>query len=438
MMYTTTFRPGIFNATYPLAQTVSGKDSTVMELAVTAVSPDGVPLSLIPLYKLLYSFILKKTKYDIKNITKKALVVAGSLIAARFIWDWIKPHVITMFTSSVTIRETQKVYPCLQEFLAKSVLGRGKSHLKLEGELSWPRSESGWFWYGGQLMYYENVFDEVRAPKPCNPWQDPDDIEYQTVKMNSTTLYCFGSSTEPIMRIWKSFNPNWEVQETEIYTLKKEHKQNSWHKKLQPDRPLSTIDLEQKTKDRLVTDIKTFASPGRDQWYANRGIPYRRGYLFHGPPGTGKSSTAKAIAAKLKSSLYIVSMNEIENESTLKFVFKSPRKGDVLLLEDIDSAGIVRENMVNGELKKVGVSLSGLLNAIDGACAAEGIILILTSNNPESLGKYTLFNLFLWDYLLLTFYRCSTSTSRSHRCQNPLRVCRPGRSRVSVPADVPR
>lgn len=45
----------------------------------------------------------------------------------------------------------------------------------------------------------------------------------------------------------------------------------------------------------LVTvDIQTFLS--KHAWYEKRGIPYRRGYLLHGPPGTGKTSTIEAIA----------------------------------------------------------------------------------------------------------------------------------------------
>lgn len=39
--------------------------------------------------------------------------------------------------------------------------------------------------------------------------------------------------------------------------------------------------------DSLLYDVREFL--GAEAWYINAGIPYRRGYLLHGPPGTGKS-----------------------------------------------------------------------------------------------------------------------------------------------------
>jgi mitochondrial chaperone BCS1 len=100
-------------------------------------------------------------------------------------------------------------------------------------------------------------------------------------------------------------------------------------------------------------------------------------------------------------------------------LFQSLRSGVIVLLEDVDSAGLGREapdefigpgwdnplirpakitdpdDMDASELRKVlrekmrppksSVTLSGLLNSIDGAGAPEGHILIMTSNKPESL-----------------------------------------------------
>ncbi|XP_075741107.1 mitochondrial chaperone BCS1 isoform X7 [Rhipicephalus microplus] len=53
-------------------------------------------------------------------------------------------------------------------------------------------------------------------------------------------------------------------------------------------RPLDSVILDAGIAERLLADIREFiANP---QWYADRGIPYRRGYLLYGPPGCGKSS----------------------------------------------------------------------------------------------------------------------------------------------------
>ncbi|KAK8771539.1 hypothetical protein V5799_025216 [Amblyomma americanum] len=53
-------------------------------------------------------------------------------------------------------------------------------------------------------------------------------------------------------------------------------------------RPLDSVILDAGIAERLLADIREFiANP---QWYADRGIPYRRGYLLYGPPGCGKTS----------------------------------------------------------------------------------------------------------------------------------------------------
>jgi chaperone BCS1 len=52
-------------------------------------------------------------------------------------------------------------------------------------------------------------------------------------------------------------------------------------------RPIDSVVLEEGLKERILDDIRGFISSRT--WYLDRGIPYRRGYLLHGPPGTGKS-----------------------------------------------------------------------------------------------------------------------------------------------------
>ncbi|KAI5837398.1 BCS1 N terminal-domain-containing protein [Morchella snyderi] len=126
-----------------------------------------------------------------------------------------------------------------------------------------------------------------------------------------------------------------------------------------PSRPLSTVVLDEHQKEMFVDDIRDYLEPDTRRWYADRGIPYRRGYLLHGPPGTGKSSLSFAVAGKFGLKIYT-------EETTSEGTETASKK------EEPDNS-------------KKGISFSGLLNAIDGVASHEGRILILTTNHPEKL-----------------------------------------------------
>ncbi len=48
-------------------------------------------------------------------------------------------------------------------------------------------------------------------------------------------------------------------------------------------RPLPSVILHEGLAESLLDDVRSFL--GSSAWYIDRGIPYRRGYLLHGPPG---------------------------------------------------------------------------------------------------------------------------------------------------------
>lgn len=173
-------------------------------------------------------------------------------------------------------------------------------------------------------------------------------------------------------------------------------------------RPLSTVILSEAKKKTLVEDLSDYLAPSTRRWYSNRGIPYRRGYLLYGPPGTGKSSLSLALAGHFGMRIYIVGLNSISsNEENLSNLFAELPRRCVVLLEDIDTAGLTntRETSTppanlteNGEASKSNqpdkpanldtfgrLSLSGLLNILDGVASQEGRVLIMTTNHLDKL-----------------------------------------------------
>lgn len=148
----------------------------------------------------------------------------------------------------------------------------------------------------------------------------------------------------------------------------------------QPRRPLESLVLADQTLEDLLDDLRDFYRSAA--WYANRGIPYRRGYLLHGPPGTGKTTLVLAVAGELKLSVGVLSLsNRLMTDESLRAMVDDLPVGTLLLIEDVDCA-FKESRSTTGD---TGVTLSGLLNALDGVSSREGRVLFLTTNHPERL-----------------------------------------------------
>lgn len=69
------------------------------------------------------------------------------------------------------------------------------------------------------------------------------------------------------------------------------------------------------------------------------GIPYRRGYLLHGPPGSGKSSFIQALAGSLEYNICVLNLSERGlTDDKLNHLLANAPERTIILLEDIDAA----------------------------------------------------------------------------------------------------
>lgn len=127
---------------------------------------------------------------------------------------------------------------------------------------------------------------------------------------------------------------------------------------------------------------------GLRQWYRERGIPYRRGYLLHGSPGCGKSYFVRKLAAAAGVPIYVLDIGKtstMTNES-LPAHMHAVESNAIVVLRNIDA--FVGNRAMAGVSKEL--TFSGLLNVLDGALGAnKGLIMILTTNRFDRLRQDT-------------------------------------------------
>ncbi|KAG0079266.1 hypothetical protein BGZ90_003104 [Linnemannia elongata] len=183
--------------------------------------------------------------------------------------------------------------------------------------------------------------------------QDAMDKSYKK-KAGKTTIY----STQP-------YDDYWSYSETRA------------------PRAFHSVLLAKGLKEELLTDITMFRKSAR--WYHDRGIPYRRGYLLHGPPGTGKTSFIVALAGHLRMNVCIVNLGISGfNDKQLNQLLNSAPRNSILLMEDVDAALIKRKAGKDQEGEN-NVTLSGILNSLDGITAQEGSVVFMTTNHIQKL-----------------------------------------------------
>jgi chaperone BCS1 len=150
-------------------------------------------------------------------------------------------------------------------------------------------------------------------------------------------------------------------------------------------RKIESVVLDVDTKQSLLDDVRDFkASKER---YQVLSIPWRRGYLLHGKPGNGKTSLALALASEFDYSLFVMQLSSIGNDDRLRALCDKLPENSVLLIEDIDCAKQLNARSDNNKLSSTerSITLSGMLNALDGVTSSEGRIVIMTSNHPDNL-----------------------------------------------------
>lgn len=137
----------------------------------------------------------------------------------------------------------------------------------------------------------------------------------------------------------------------------------------------------------------------RPDLFRHFGLKPPRGILLHGPPGTGKTHLARAIASSTNSSVLIINGPELssayhgETEAKLRDVFKEARQKSpcIVVLDEVDALVPRREDGAGGEVeKRVVATLLTILDGMEDEKKAanddeDRVVVIGTTNRPNAI-----------------------------------------------------
>lgn len=419
----------------------SGPGLGVPDVAFKPQVPFALLDFLIPGFSVFSSAIQAYLGIDLNIYIPLLLVISGITFAWTYISDYAWGMIEKYLMSVVRIRTDDEIYNIIMSWVASQKFARSSRRFIVNTNInsrSWflwrwdddedqyedgdgdgshgsaPRKKplqytpsfgTHFFWYQGHLLLFER--HENREQSGFLVVSEREEI----------SISCFGRNPRILKELLIDARAQY-LKKDESKTLIYRGASGSnggdptWQRCMtRASRPVSTVILNEKVKKDLLDDVTDYLNPSTRRWYSNRGIPYRRGYLLYGPPGTGKSSLSLALAGFFRMRIYMVSLSSaMANEENLASLFADLPRRCVVLLEDIDTAGLThtREEGKGGATQETvaapaapvvpgkGVavpllpgrlSLSGLLNILDGVASQEGRVLIMTTNHLEKLDK---------------------------------------------------
>jgi chaperone BCS1 len=315
------------------------------------------------------------------------MIIGGVSVYLRAVpenlWYWL----VRQTTMMITVNDDDAAFVWVKEWFLEQKFLKGIRYLDLDTTMRnerismIPAPGMHWFWYGG---------------KPFQVWfsRNEGSQQYATRRTESFTFRTIGRDRAFLQRFVDDvvschlkrlgvqsylyvYNDGWDYIEGYAPRL------------------LDSVILEPGEKEHLVEDIARFRKS--KQRYQRLGVPYHRGYLFYGPPGTGKTSLVSAVGAHFGLSVYTLNLGDFNDRSLMNAV-SQVSANSILLFEDLDCMkGSKSRETTNASVPaKPGqpeagtqnvVTLSGLLNVLDGFYAPTNVLFVMTTNHIETLDE---------------------------------------------------
>lgn len=311
-------------------------------------------------------------------------MVAGALYSLKALPGQLWKLLLWRFTVEVRLLNNDAAFFRAEEWLASLDYAQHARRLRAttryeedgREQVCSPGEGKHWLWHSGRLLIVERGEYSGKG----GGWNAPtEQISIRSVGPDPTFLHGLLAEIQDVRGAQRS-------KTVDVFLYR-----SYWRLACRkPKRALDSVILPPEQLARIVGDIDRFL--GARDWYTKRGVPYRRGYLLEGPPGCGKTSLVMALAGHFRRPVYALNLGSLPNDDALIEAVTSVPEHAILLIEDIDAteASATRttaEPGVIGEKKEEAkaLTLSGLLNAIDGVFSRDGRILVMTTNHPEKI-----------------------------------------------------
>lgn len=235
--------------------------------------------------------------------------------------------------------------------------------------------------------------------KGCPMWMRRNRLDKGSIQnlVYEIEITMIGRNRQRLLDLVEDFR--WEPPSSEeslgVYTWS----DNNWYRSQDvPPRPLRSVIIRRDIKESLIRDVQQWRESRA--WYEERGLPYKLTCLLRGMPGTGKTSLIKALASHLAMNVCVLNLNKMTDDS-LPAALSEAEPNSIIVIEDFDSTTATRARNAmkprpgaSPDAKEIieeanafafGLTLSGILNSLDGIVSLHDKILFLTTNVAETL-----------------------------------------------------
>ena len=251
-----------------------------------------------------------------------------------------------------------------------------------------PGGSVNFFMLGWRLFWFTTTKDTTER------------VTQETVYNTSISTISFWGSSKVFERFIRLFSPTYDLSDEQSHYWVMWERDGDWCKQYKAKRrDWEDIVYNEQVRKTISTSVQKFLD--NSSLYEKLSIPRKLTFLFHGEPGTGKTELTRAIASMTGYNIYPITMEGKNVHAFIRALNLVP-KDSIVLLEDVDSFSTKRQlrdfkaeaiaeatgeetPTPSGGNAQQQMTLSGLLNVLDGICPLDNLIVVITTNALEKL-----------------------------------------------------